>query len=91
MSAATIPEVFLELPDERMRDLYGRIYSSLLISGQLEAFRNAAQNDVFRFLNSISITGYTVQEIKEGLMGVHYALTYGSALFLRNYCQVTAD
>jgi hypothetical protein len=83
---STVPEIFLELPDERMRDLYGRIYSSLLISGQLEAFQNAAQNDVCRFLNSISVTGYTVHEIEEGLMGVHYALTYGPAMFLRNYC-----
>lgn len=85
----TVPEVFLEVPNDRDRTLYEGIHSILVIMAQKEAFAATPPNDVLQFMNIVSphLPDYTCEEVEAGLRGVHYALREGAALFRRNYCQ----
>lgn len=84
-----IPEVFTNLRQERDCTLYQYVYSILLDTDRLTAFRGATMNDLPQFINLViahlPANRNTREEIMKGLHGVHYALTHGPDMFYKNY------
>lgn len=89
----TVPEVFAEVSDARIRTLYERIHSILVITERKNTFAAVNSNDLQQYVNAIAAhmpgTGprYMRSELEDGLRAVHYALTEGVAKFRLNYCQ----